>query len=144
MDLNDKQRPAAHVEASVFAAIENLPAVPPGLCRLLRVEPSIEVPPAAWLLERLVSSGAIAARDRWFVAEASLLPFYAEDAADGAPRLVYVDARAEDIESWRVSRVTETIAGRTPASFSLDPEREFFVPRVVADHRVFGCTLQGL
>jgi hypothetical protein len=111
---------------------------------LFRVEPSIEVPPAPWLLECLVKSGVIAARDRWFVAEASLLPFYAEDAGDGAPRLVYVDARPEDIESWRVSSVTETIAGRTPASFSLDPESEFFVPRVVADHRVFGCTLQGL
>ena len=142
--LEHTQRRAVQVEASVIAAVGNLPPLAPGLCRLLRVEPSLVVEPPAWMQEGLISQGVIAARDRWFVADATLLPFYAEDAAQAAPRLVYVDARPEDIEAWRVSNVSEIIAGRTPASFSLDPENEFFVPRAVAGQRVFGGMLQGL
>jgi hypothetical protein len=144
MNANDNDSLVADVDGLIVAAVAKLPGVAPRLCRLLRVEPSVVAEVAPWLAEQLAFSGVTAARDRWFVTDASLLPFYAQDCAGSAPRLMYVDARPEEISGWRVSCVTETIAGRTPASFSRDPENEFFVPRAIADQRIMGCMLEGL
>ncbi|WP_429481904.1 hypothetical protein [Paraburkholderia youngii] len=118
-----------------------LPPVLPGLRRLLRIEASKEAPVSEWLAQQLEQTGARDAIGRWFVLDVELLAFYAEDSALGAPRLSYVDAPASSVESWRVSRVREEIAGRLPAAFSKDPESEFFVPQDVARARHVGPLL---
>ena len=125
----------------VQAAVASLPPVLPGLRRLLRIEASIEAPVSEWLAQLLEQSGAREAAGRWFVLDAELLAFYAEDSAPGAPRLSFVDVPASVLEGWRVSRVCEAIAGRVPASFSKDPENEFFVPLDVARARRAGPLL---
>lgn len=126
---------------AVHVALCGLARLAPGRCRLRRVEASRRAPVADWLRAQFEEGGALAAAGRWFVLDADLLPFYAADAAGAAPQLRYVDVEREALENWRVARVRETIAGRTPASFSRDPENDFFVPRAVAERSVRGPML---
>ena len=130
--------PLAALDEAINVALDALPRVADGFHRLLRIEPSVRASCPEWLKYELVRTGTMAAQDRWFVTDAALLSFYALDAAAGEPRLVYVDATPADVEAWRVSHITDTIAGRTPASFSRDPDNEYFLPREVADTRMVG------
>ena len=109
-------------------------AASPGMTRLYREEPIRVAPVADWIADGLRATGALDARDRWFVQDRTMLDWYREDAA-GPTRTVFVDIPTADLEAYRVCNVTETIAGRAPASFSKDPANEFFVPRAVADTR---------
>lgn len=125
----------------VKSAVATLPPVPSGLRRLLRVEASFKAPLSDWLAQALDESGASEAMGRWFVLDPGLLAFYAEDAGLGAPRISYLDVCLAEMEGWRVSRVKERLAGRLPASFSKDPENEYFVPQDLARSRVAGPLL---
>jgi len=83
---------------------------------------------------RELFSGHTEAEGRWFVADPSMLDWYREDAA-GPTRTVYVDVPTVDLDQYRVSNSQERIGRRSVASYSKDPENEFFLPREIAATR---------
>jgi hypothetical protein len=129
-------------EAQLFDAQQIIaqgsgPPVSPGHVRLFRAEVRPEVRRAApeWVAAGQRESGMAEAEGRWFVADRSMLDFYVKDIGAASSRIVYVDVPLEVAEAHRVSNLKEEIAGRTPASFSRDPENEFFLPRNIADRK---------
>ena len=105
-----------------------------GMTRLYRVEPIKAGQFADWIHEARQKRGITEAEGRWFVQKPEMLGWYREDA--GVPtKTTYIDLPTRDLEIYRVSNVTETIAGRTPASFSKDTDNEFFLPKDLAATR---------
>lgn len=72
------------------------------------------------------------ASGRWFVEDPSLLDFYVKDIGADKAHIVSTQVKRSELEQHRVSKTTETIAGKSPKSFSKDPDNEFFLPRHIA------------
>lgn len=85
-----------------------------------------------WIKQGQDASGHTEAAGRWFTSEPDSLKWYQEDAGPNA-RVSYVDVPTSDLEKYRVANSKEEIAGRRVASFSRDPETEFFLPRDLAE-----------
>jgi hypothetical protein len=113
-----------------FAAVtllSTLPPVPPGATRLYRAEPRNEVVLPEWIRQAKEADGSLAAQGRWFVADPSMLDFYvADQGGTDNSRLRYVDIPTEELDAHRVANNPKA------ASFSRDPENEFFVPPEMA------------
>ncbi|WP_020474192.1 MobF family relaxase [Zavarzinella formosa] len=105
-----------------------------GHTRLFRVEPAQRAVHADWIQAAQAERGHTEAQDRWFVQDPAMLEWYRQD-AKGPTITTYVDVPTADLERYRVRNVTEQISGRTPVSFSKDPDNEFFLPRPLADSR---------
>lgn len=107
-----------------------------GMVRLYRVEPSKgsgrDIPD--WLRQGLQAHGVDQAAGRWFATDPALLDWYERDTGPNA-QLHYLDVPGGQADRFRVSNISDTIAGRTPQSFSRDPENEFFLPRDMADEK---------
>ena len=115
--------------------IDPLPPVREGYVRLYRAEyagPRRNIPD--WITQGQDASGHTEAAGRWFVEDRSMLDFYLNDIGEHGA-VFYVDVPEEVAARSRVSSTSETVMGRTPASFSKDPENEFFLPREFADVR---------
>jgi hypothetical protein len=135
--LIDRNR-AAHKPAAPTPATEisPAPAVAAGMTRLYRAEATARASTPEWLQQAQEASGHTAAEGRWFVADPMLLAWYTQDIGpDAKPRVAYVDIPTDQAEAYRVSNSTEQIGPRRVRSFSRDPEREFFLPRDIADKR---------
>lgn len=113
------------------------PEVGAGRTRLFRVEgPPSEKPTPDWIKEGQAASGHTEAAGRWFaLGDKEQLDWYRKDAGPGN-KTHYVDIPTADLEKYRVSNSTETIGeGRSVKSFSRDPDKEFFVPRDIANRK---------
>jgi len=85
--------------------------------------------PESWIWQGMVACGAWDAVGRWFVADPSMLVWYARETGDSF-RIVSVEVPAELAEEWRVSRNPSAMR------FSRDVENEFFLPRDIAESAV--------
>lgn len=111
------------------------PALAEGMTRLYRAEGAPSQDIADWLRQGMIDSGQTEAAGRWFIQDKSLLEFYRDDSGPDA-RLFYVDVPAADLEQYRVTNNTDRFGtGRPVASYSKDPENEFFLPRTLADQK---------
>lgn len=97
-----------------------------GTTRLYRGEakPGSGKPVADWVKQRQKELGVDQAKGRWFT-DRENAEWYKNDAVEG--RVTHVDVPSEDIEKYRVSNNAEV------SKYSKDPEREFFLPREIAD-----------
>lgn len=114
------------------------PTTKPGHTRLYRVEvdPKHRKPVSDWIKDGQRNSGHTAAEGRWFVADTKMLDFYINDTGADRARIVAIDVPTADLEKFRVSKTEETVAGRSPKSFSKDPENEFFLPSDVSSRAI--------
>jgi len=78
------------------------------------------------------------AQGRWFTDDIAIARWYVEDASavPGTAEVVAIEVPDALAETFRVSRTPETDCGLSPGRFSRDPEREFLLPREIADRAV--------
>lgn len=101
------------------------PEIKPGFTRLYRGEysgPKKELP--RWISEGLKKSGSSDATGRWFTNERKVANWYVAEAGEHG-ELKYIDIPTEEIPKFSVK-------GSKQQRFSLDPEREFFLPPEIA------------
>lgn len=108
----------------------SMPEVPAGHVRLYRgeaPETGVQLPP--WLQEDPnVNQIRDTARGRWFTDDVELAKWYQKDAGEHG-KLTYIDVPTDQLEQYRVVNNPEAMR------FSLDPNREFFIPKELADAR---------
>ena len=116
-------------------AFRNEPAIPRNHVRLYRAESAPDRHMRAdWDLDAQRKNGHLEAEGRWYTASKEACLWYAAEA--GAKlRIVCIDIPADTAGQYRVDRVADSIAGMKPATFSNDPETEFFLPRDICSNR---------
>lgn len=86
--------------------------------------------------------GITSARSRWFTDDPQIARWYLREAGFDDPakgRISFIDVPAAEVENYRATNFPEA------RRFSRDPEREFFVPKGLADQRqpMPGFALRG-
>ena len=117
------------------------PSLKEGLVRLYRAEPSTKDSSkvADWVRESEGYKNTLAATDRWFTDDIEEANWYLKNEYPDSGHLTYLDVPKSDVEQFRVSNITPTGSGKNvaenPAAYSRRPEKEFFLPRHIADKR---------
>jgi hypothetical protein len=129
-----KEEPRVPVAGATPGQYPTLPSekvpISAGFTRLYRGETTKSGSLPEWVVQGLKESGALDARGRWFTDDIKIAEWYKKEAGTGG-RITFVDVPLEQAERFRVSKSTADVQ-----RFSRDKEREFFIPRDIAEKAV--------
>ena len=73
---------------------------------------------------------------RWFTDDLEIARWYVSDCTDGDGEIVSLEIDDALAETFRVANTPVTPCGLEPGRFSRDPDREFVLPKSIADRAV--------
>ena len=109
---------------------------PTGTVRLYRAETRTGGPGVSdWIKDHPTYKNTLAASGRWFTDDIEEARYYLQD--NPGAKLVEVEVPAAEVERYRVSNLPEVPGGKNaaenPRAFSRRPEKEFFLPKDMAE-----------
>lgn len=95
--------------------------------------------PAEWVAQSDNYKHNVDSSGRWFTDDREEAEWYRKNEYPDDGRIVAVDVPVEEAEQYRVSNMPPMVGGKNskgnPRAFSRRPEKEFFLPRELADKR---------